>query len=142
MLGSNHCYLKGKNPTELALIKECPYDPKGYFIIKGTEKVVLMQEQMSRNRILVEKDTKSDGLVANCASNTLETKSRITVLIKAGKIYLKSNSFTEPLPIMIVFKGMGFIQDQEIVQMIGCEKRILDEIFLSFQVNLTQSGSS
>lgn len=134
MLGSNHCYLKDKSPKELALMKECPYDPKGYFIIKGVEKVVLMQEQMSKNRILVEKDNKTDTLVANCASNTLETKSRITVLIKGGKIYLKSNSFTEIIPVMIIFKAMGFIQDQEIVQMIGTEKQILEEVFLSFQV--------
>ncbi len=133
MLGSNHCYLKGKGPKELAQMKECPYDPKGYFIIKGTEKVVLMQEQMSKNRILVEKDNKSEGMVANCASNTLETKSRITLLIKGGKIYLRSNSFSEPIPVMIIFKAMGYTQDQEIVQMIGTEKRILEEIFLSFQ---------
>ena len=133
MLGSNHCYLKGKSAIELALLKECPYDPKGYFIIKGTEKVVLMQEQMSKNRILVEKDNKSDNLVANCASNTLETKSRITLLVKGGKVLLKSNSFTETIPIIIVFKALGFTQDQEIVQMIGTEKRILEDIFLSFQ---------
>jgi DNA-directed RNA polymerase III subunit RPC2 len=134
MLGSNHCYLKGKGERELAEMKECPYDPKGYFIIKGTEKVVLMQEQMSRNRIIVEKDSKSDGMVANCASNTLETKSRITLLIKGSKIYVKSNSFTEIIPVIIVFKAMGYLQDQEIVQMIGTEKKILEEIFLSFQV--------
>lgn len=138
MLGSNHCYLKDKTPKELALMKECPYDPKGYFIIKGTEKVVLMQEQMSKNRILVEKDSKSDGLVANCASNTLETKSRITLLVKNHKVYLKSNSFTELIPVMIVFKAMGYIQDQEIVQMIGTEKAILEELFLSFQEAVKQ----
>ena len=39
MLGSNHCYLKNMNLKELAGIRECPYDPRGYFIIKGTEKV-------------------------------------------------------------------------------------------------------
>ena len=133
MLGSNNCYLKDKNPTELALLKECPYDPKGYFIIKGTEKVVLMQEQMSKNRILVERDNKTDNLVANCASNTLETKSRISLIVKGGKIYLKSNSFTELIPIVAIFKAMGYIQDQEIVQMVGTEKRILEDIFLSFQ---------
>ena len=115
MLGSNHCYLKGMDSKELASIRECEYDPRGYFIINGTEKVVLIQEQMSRNRILVERDSKMDMIVANCASNTLETKSRITVLMKSGKIYLKSNSFTENIPIVIVFKAMGFLQDQEII---------------------------
>lgn len=33
----------------------------GYFIIKGTEKVILIQEQLSKNRIIVEGDKK--GLV-------------------------------------------------------------------------------
>jgi DNA-directed RNA polymerase III subunit RPC2 len=44
MLGSSNCWLSGKTYQELAQIKECPFDPKGYFIIKGSEKVVLIQE--------------------------------------------------------------------------------------------------
>lgn len=92
-----------------------------------------MQEQMSRNRILVEKDTKLDSIVANCASVTLETKSRITVLLKNGKVYVKSNSFTELMPVVILFKAMGYLQDQEIVQMIGIDNPFLTEsMFLSF----------
>jgi DNA-directed RNA polymerase III subunit RPC2 len=35
-------------------VKECPYDPRGYFIIKGVEKVHLIQEQMSKNKIIIE----------------------------------------------------------------------------------------
>jgi DNA-directed RNA polymerase III subunit RPC2 len=50
MLGSTHCHLTGKNEAELAQMKECIYDPKGYFILKGTEKVVLIHEQMAKNR--------------------------------------------------------------------------------------------
>ena len=30
----------------------------GYFIVKGTEKVILIQEQLSKNRIIVEKGDK------------------------------------------------------------------------------------
>jgi DNA-directed RNA polymerase III subunit RPC2 len=29
---------------QLARAKECPYDPRGYFIVKGVEKVILIQE--------------------------------------------------------------------------------------------------
>ena len=29
---------------------ECPIDPGGYFIVKGQEKVILIQEQLSKNR--------------------------------------------------------------------------------------------
>jgi len=44
MLGSSNCILKGKTHKELARFLECPYDPLGYFVVKGTEKVILIQE--------------------------------------------------------------------------------------------------
>ena len=39
MLRCSNCVLQGKSDAELAQLKECPYDPGGYFIIRGTEKV-------------------------------------------------------------------------------------------------------
>lgn len=62
MLRSNKCILTGKSNTELAQMTECPLDPGGYFVVKGTEKVILVQEQLSKNRIIVETDPKK-GLV-------------------------------------------------------------------------------
>jgi len=44
MLGSSKCVLNNKTYEELAHMHECPYDPKGYFIVKGTERVVLIHE--------------------------------------------------------------------------------------------------
>ena len=43
MLGSSNCWLSSMNHQELASVaKECPYDPRGYFIVKGVEKVILI----------------------------------------------------------------------------------------------------
>jgi len=42
MLGASNCWLNGMSHEELARAKECPYDPRGYFIIKGVEKVILI----------------------------------------------------------------------------------------------------
>jgi RNA polymerase beta subunit len=81
MLGSKNCHLYKKTDKELAQHMECPFDPRGYFIIKGVEKVILIQEQLSKNRIIVEKDNKTDSIVANIASYTLETKNKITVVV-------------------------------------------------------------
>jgi len=36
------CILTGKSNEELEKNKECIYDPGGYFVIKGVEKVILM----------------------------------------------------------------------------------------------------
>ena len=44
MLHSQRCVLS--NPAaKMSVEKECPYDPGGYFVIKGQERVILMQEQ-------------------------------------------------------------------------------------------------
>ncbi len=42
MLGSSNCWLKDMSDEQLARVKECPYDPRGYFIVKGVEKVLLI----------------------------------------------------------------------------------------------------
>jgi DNA-directed RNA polymerase beta subunit len=46
--------LTGRSEEELARVGECPLDPGGYFVVKGTEKVILIQEQLSKNRIIID----------------------------------------------------------------------------------------
>lgn len=68
MLRSNKCVLAGKSDAELARMIECPLDPGGYFVVKGTEKVILVQEQLSKNRIIVETDNAKGIVQASCTS--------------------------------------------------------------------------
>jgi DNA-directed RNA polymerase III subunit RPC2 len=63
MLRSSKCRLAGKNDREMANMNECALDPGGYFIVNGTEKVILVQEQLSKNRVIVETDVKK-GIVS------------------------------------------------------------------------------
>lgn len=39
MLRSSNCVLYKKSEYELSKLNECPHDPGGYFIVRGTEKV-------------------------------------------------------------------------------------------------------
>lgn len=68
MLRSNKCVLTGRSEADLARMTECPLDPGGYFIVKGTEKVILVQEQLSKNRIIVEVDPVKSVVQASCTS--------------------------------------------------------------------------
>jgi DNA-directed RNA polymerase III subunit RPC2 len=52
MLRSCRCVLHGKDEEELARLGECPLDPGGYFIIKGTEKVLHTSYIQSTHSIL------------------------------------------------------------------------------------------
>ena len=119
MLGSNHCHLKGKTYKELSAMKECPYDPRGYFIINGVEKVILIHEQMSQNRIIVEYDNKGKNLSANVTSYSQDTKTRTSVIYKNSMFYVKHNSFKSDINLIIVFKALNILSDQEIIMLIG-----------------------
>ncbi|KAL8222019.1 UNVERIFIED_CONTAM: DNA-directed RNA polymerase III subunit RPC2 [Gekko kuhli] len=106
MLRSSNCVLMGKTPAEFGKLNECPLDPGGYFIVKGVEKVILIQEQLSKNRIIVEADRK--GTVgASVTSSTHEKKSRTNITVKQGRFYLKHNTLSEDIPIAIIFKHSG-----------------------------------
>jgi DNA-directed RNA polymerase III subunit RPC2 len=127
MLRSKICVLYNKNEMEMAKLNECPLDPGGYFITRGTEKVILIQEQMSKNRMLVEID-RSGFMSCHVTSSTHATKTITGVGEKHGKYYLKHNSFTDDIPIAIAFKALGVTSDQEIVQMIGIEDDIVEAL--------------
>ncbi|XP_012500150.1 PREDICTED: DNA-directed RNA polymerase III subunit RPC2 [Propithecus coquereli] len=96
----------------------------GYFIVKGVEKVILIQEQLSKNRIIVEADRKG-AVGASVTSSTHEKKSRTNMAVKQGRFYLRHNTLSEDIPIVIIFKAMGVESDQEIVQMIGTEEHVM-----------------
>ncbi|XP_076040363.1 RNA polymerase III subunit RpIII128 isoform X1 [Oratosquilla oratoria] len=133
MLRSSNCVLaQCRTHADLAKYNECPHDPGGYFIIKGQEKVILIQEQLSKNRMIVEEDKKG-GLTCQVTSSTHEKKSRTNVTMKSCKYYLKHNTLTDDAPIGIVFKAMGVASDQEIVQMIGTEDRIMTSFAASLE---------
>ncbi|XP_011085923.1 DNA-directed RNA polymerase III subunit 2 [Sesamum indicum] len=132
MLRSCCCILYGKDEEELARYGECPLDPGGYFVIKGTEKVILIQEQLSKNRIIIDTDKK--GCVqASVTSSTEMTKSKTVIRMEKEKIYLYLNQFTSKVPIMVVLKAMGMESDQEVVQMIGRDPRYSELLLPSIE---------
>lgn len=53
MLRSQFCQLHGKTDYEMAQRGECNFDQGGYFIINGSEKVIVAQERISNNHVYV-----------------------------------------------------------------------------------------
>ncbi|OAD47023.1 DNA-directed RNA polymerase III subunit RPC2 [Eufriesea mexicana] len=124
MLRSSNCILTGKSHFELAKMNECPHDPGGYFVINGQEKVILIQEQMLRNRIILEEDSKG-CIVASCNSSTHERKTKTNVVGRGGKYYMRHNIFQDVT--------MGIVSDQEIMQLIGTEEEFMRKFACSLE---------
>ncbi|KAG8852763.1 DNA-directed RNA polymerase III core subunit ret1 [Serendipita sp. 411] len=138
MLRSNKCVLAARTESQLAAMNECPLDPGGYFVVKGTEKVILVQEQLSKNRIIVEIDAAKAMISASVTSSThAGLKSKTYVNMRKGLIVLKHNSFSEDIPIVIALKALGVQSDKEILLLCAGNTESYQE---AFSPNLEESS--
>ncbi|KAI1091203.1 DNA-dependent RNA polymerase II beta subunit, partial [Rostrohypoxylon terebratum] len=130
MVKSKACHLNGESDDELFLLNECPYDQGGYFIINGSEKVLIAQERSAANIVQVFKKAQpsSYSYTAEIRS-ALEKGSRLISSLSL-KLYTKGDASrggygetihtTLPfvradLPIAIVFRALGVVSDEEIL---------------------------
>ncbi|RLE37150.1 DNA-directed RNA polymerase subunit B'', partial [Candidatus Woesearchaeota archaeon] len=116
MLKSKYCHLNKLDREGLINKGEDPDDPGGYFIINGSEKVLVNIEDLASNRLLVEKTkTGPSEYVGKLFSERGSFKIPHTIeRMKDGIIYL---SFTriKRIPIVTVIKALGLMKDEEIM---------------------------
>ena len=127
MLRSGKCVLSGRSEKEMSLLNECSVDPGGYFIVRGQEKVILVQEQLSKNRVIVEV---AKGIYqASVTSHTANVKTKTYVLLKKGLLYLRHNSLNEDIPVAIVLRAMGVQSDHEVLLLAAGNDAQYQDIF-------------
>eukprot|EP00045_Choanoeca_perplexa_P014129 m.164424 g.164424 ORF g.164424 m.164424 type:complete len:1200 (+) comp16578_c0_seq1:206-3805(+) len=162
MLRSQYCALmRLRNDREMAEMNECPLDPGGYFLINGSEKVLIAQEKMASNTVYVfeKKDAKfmffteirsvienSNRPASTCVIKMLRQSStkggqRFGQVLHAAIPYIRSD-----LPVVIVFRALGFEDDRSIlkhiiydfddVEMMELLKPSIDEAFVVQERNV------
>ena len=158
MLKSGPCLLtSGRPPTDQAAGKdqrkhsheaalhayfakmgECPLDPGGYFVIRGTEKVILVQEQLSKNRIIVDLDRRGMP-IASVTSSTHERKSKTYVALdKKNQLVLRHNSLHEDLPLVLILRAMAISSERDVLLLIaGTDAKLLQAIAPSMEAFVT-----
>lgn len=120
MLKSKYCHLNGLNRDQLVQNGEDPDDPGGYFIINGTERVLIKVEDLAANKFLVEK-TKIGASPYQGKLFSEQGSFKIPHMVeqlKDGVIYL---SFTrvKRIPVVIVLKALGLTKDEDIMKSIA-----------------------
>ena len=131
MLRSKFC-LVSRNIQNYEQIGECCYDLGGYFIINGSEKVIVSQERMCDNKLYIFKMRQTKySHICECRSskNISDIYHLIQVKILSkdgltGKCVLKVRvpHLREDIPIFILFRAYGFLSDKEIISYITGDK--------------------
>ena len=130
MLGSSLCVLKDY-PISIADLGECKGDPFGYFIIHGSERIILSQEKVADNRSMVFMNKKTTSKF----THSVEMKSlheSFTMPPKKVEIRISSKfnglgyplticipRFREDIPLMVFFRSLGVIADKDVYDHLG-----------------------
>ena len=97
---------------------EDPLDPGGYFIINGTERVLISMEDLAPNRVTVEKNKKyaHDTEVAKIFSQRDGVRKPINIEKRRdGMLMVKIPSAgTTAIPVVLLMRALGMSNDREI----------------------------
>ncbi|MBD3351997.1 MAG: DNA-directed RNA polymerase subunit B, partial [Candidatus Lokiarchaeota archaeon] len=131
MLKSVKCPLA--NNSEIELIKEGEdfLDPGGYFIINGTERVLVTQEDLAPNRIMVEETSKSSSAthIAKVFSTTQGFRAPVTIeRRKDGTLKVQIPTVPGKIPIAILMRSLGLDSDKKIFESISDDAAIRKEL--------------
>ncbi|GFZ45147.1 DNA-directed RNA polymerase II subunit RPB2 [Saitozyma sp. JCM 24511] len=126
MTRSNFCLLHNLPPDHFYELGECPYDSGGYFIVKGSEKVLIAQERMAFNQVYVFKKQSPFTFYSTVTSH-LERSGRISEMevrmyprasggTTAGSvIHVKLPYVKVDIPVVIVFRALGVVPDRDVL---------------------------
>lgn len=103
---------------------ECKFDPGGYFIVNGAEKIVMSIEKMVDNKILVftkKEPSYPDGLIytAQINSRRNDWSDNLQILTiknrKDGVFTISTSSQLVDIPLFILMRALGVEADQNII---------------------------
>jgi len=136
MLRSEKCHLYDLPDDELIQHGEDPKDPGGYFIINGSERVLVTQEDLAPNRILIEQASKSSSFthVAKVFSTSRGFRAPVTIERKrTGELRVSFPSVPGKIPLAILLKALGLESDREIVDVISDDDELRNELIVTIE---------
>lgn len=130
MVGSHICSTYGKTDEELIDIGEDPSDPGGYFIVNGTERVLVLIEEIASNKpIFEEEDDSSISVRVN--SERSGFKQRHVLERKPDGDILISFANIKKLSIITLLKALGIETDKKICDLISKDDAVLNELYIN-----------
>ncbi|SAL98402.1 hypothetical protein [Absidia glauca] len=130
MLRSTYCILHDMPESEMHELNECSFDMGGYFVINGSEKVLIAQERMATNTVYVfskappsniqytaeirsqaEKGSKNASPLSIKMMRSSAERGSNGRCIRATLPYIRSD-----VPIVVVFRALGQVSDRDVLE--------------------------
>jgi DNA-directed RNA polymerase II subunit RPB2 len=130
MMRSKYCSLNQYKGNDL---NECDFNPGGYFIVNGSEKVVICQERMVENKPLVflKKDSGIPSHIVQVNSRSYKPNGMMQVLnvkIKSDGTMTIRVPILQEVNVFVLFRALGVLSDHDIINMIVSDENDNDMI--------------
>ena len=105
---------------------ECTFDPGCYFIVKGSEKVILGMERMCENKLWVfsKKDSNYDegymlyATVNSKKTNHTEMIQTVNIKLKKDNTIIIETPHFNDVPVVVMLRALGIVSDKDIIDYI------------------------
>jgi DNA-directed RNA polymerase II subunit RPB2 len=139
MLHSKYCLLHDKPAAFIKEAGECQYDYGGYFVVEGSEKVLITHQEQAFNVLNItpqERDPKIAIFSAiSCLNPTTRRVKRVAfgLMRKENTLLVSLPLVRKPVPVFVVFRALGIQSDEDILRMIfpdpeAAETKILQSL--------------
>ncbi|EXX52525.1 DNA-directed RNA polymerase II subunit RPB2 [Rhizophagus irregularis] len=127
MVHSNFCSLADLTFEELKDHHECPYDQGGYFVVNGSEKVLIAQERLANNYAYVFKHAlpaisysvefrSTNAHMSKIRTVNLKLVTKTSAGEKSGQyIHVNLPFIKKDIPIKVLFVALGILNDEEVI---------------------------
>ena len=136
MVRSNACILHNFSDQKLIEHGEDPHDPGGYFIINGSERVIVGLEDLSYNKIIVDRETVGGNTVfkAKVYSSIVGYRAKLELMMKGdGLIVARIPGSPVDIPVVTLMRSLGLESDKEIAAAVSLVDEIQNELEGSFE---------
>jgi len=136
MVKSESCILRSFTQQKLIDYAEDPEDPGGYFIINGSERVIVGLEDLSYNKIIVDNEKLAGKNVykAKVYSSIVGYRAKLELVLKEdGLIVARIPGSPVDIPIITLMRALGLESDKEIASVISLNDNVQNELESSFE---------
>lgn len=128
MVGSKACNLSRLSDGQMVKLGEDPADPGGYFIVSGSERVIITLEDLAPNKIFAEYDERYGGRIEVAKVFSQRRGYKALVMAERGRDSILEVSFPSVsgrINYIMLVRALGLVTDQDIVQSISDDPEII-----------------